>query len=127
MARPRCVKNRPVYPGISPQHLRDILRELLQQVVCLFDSGWFLAYLRQVKSQDSPGLVKQILKRFSNEYRHSRCRSGQANALNLPKVLHPLAGKALVSHVIDTARSLLRRAGFVWFYGHGGDAVRCGA
>ena len=25
---------------------------------------------------------------------------------NLPKVLHPIAGKALVSHVIDTARSL---------------------
>ena len=25
---------------------------------------------------------------------------------NLPKVLHPLAGKALVSHVIETARGL---------------------
>ena len=28
---------------------------------------------------------------------------------NLPKVLHPIAGKALVSHVIDTARSLSPR------------------
>jgi bifunctional UDP-N-acetylglucosamine pyrophosphorylase/glucosamine-1-phosphate N-acetyltransferase len=26
---------------------------------------------------------------------------------NLPKVLHPLAGKALLSHVLDTARSLV--------------------
>ena len=25
---------------------------------------------------------------------------------NLPKVLHPVAGKALVRHVIDTARTL---------------------
>ena len=25
---------------------------------------------------------------------------------NLPKVLHPVAGKALAQHVIDTARSL---------------------
>ena len=24
----------------------------------------------------------------------------------LPKVLHPLAGKALVAHVVDTARAL---------------------
>lgn len=24
---------------------------------------------------------------------------------NLPKVLHPIAGKALVAHVIDTART----------------------
>ena len=42
---------------------------------------------------------------------------------NLPKVLHPLAGKALVSHVIDTARSLSPRA-LCLVYGHGGDAVR---
>lgn len=42
---------------------------------------------------------------------------------NLPKVLHPLAGKALVSHVIDTARSLVPQTLCV-VYGHGGDAVR---
>ena len=42
---------------------------------------------------------------------------------NLPKVLHPLAGKALVSHVIDTARSLLPQSLCV-VYGHGGEVVR---
>ncbi len=42
---------------------------------------------------------------------------------NLPKVLHPLAGKALVSHVIDTARSLSPR-NLCLVYGHGGDIVR---
>lgn len=42
---------------------------------------------------------------------------------NLPKVLHPLAGKALVSHVIDTARSLSPQT-LCLVYGHGGDAVR---
>ena len=42
---------------------------------------------------------------------------------NLPKVLHPLAGKALVSHVIDTARSLAPKALCI-VYGHGGEAVR---
>ena len=42
---------------------------------------------------------------------------------NLPKVLHPLAGKALVSHVIDTARSLSPRKLCI-VYGHGGDTVR---
>lgn len=42
---------------------------------------------------------------------------------NLPKVLHPLAGKPLVSHVIDTARSLSPRK-LCLVYGHGGDAVR---
>ena len=42
---------------------------------------------------------------------------------NLPKVLHPLAGKALVSHVIDTARSLSPRK-LCLVYGHGGDGVR---
>ena len=42
---------------------------------------------------------------------------------NLPKVLHPLAGKALVSHVIDTARSLSPQTLCV-VYGHGGEAVR---
>ena len=42
---------------------------------------------------------------------------------NLPKVLHPLAGKSLVAHVIDTARSLSPQKLCV-VYGHGGDAVR---
>jgi len=42
---------------------------------------------------------------------------------NLPKVLHPLAGKALVSHVIDTARSLSPTT-LCLVYGHGGDIVR---
>lgn len=42
---------------------------------------------------------------------------------NLPKVLHPLAGKALVAHVIDTARSLSPKKLCV-VYGHGGDVVK---
>jgi bifunctional UDP-N-acetylglucosamine pyrophosphorylase/glucosamine-1-phosphate N-acetyltransferase len=40
----------------------------------------------------------------------------------LPKVLHPLAGKALLSHVIDTARTL-SPSGLCVVYGHGGDLV----
>ena len=40
----------------------------------------------------------------------------------LPKVLHPLAGKSLLGHVIDTARSLSPQRLCV-IYGHGGDAV----
>ena len=40
----------------------------------------------------------------------------------LPKVLHPLAGKALLSHVIDTARTLSPTSICV-IYGHGGDMV----
>jgi bifunctional UDP-N-acetylglucosamine pyrophosphorylase / glucosamine-1-phosphate N-acetyltransferase len=42
---------------------------------------------------------------------------------NLPKVLQPLAGKALVAHVIDTARRLAPNK-LCLVYGHGGDAVR---
>jgi bifunctional UDP-N-acetylglucosamine pyrophosphorylase/glucosamine-1-phosphate N-acetyltransferase len=42
---------------------------------------------------------------------------------NLPKVLHPVAGKALVAHVIDAARSLSPET-VCLVYGHGGDAVR---
>ena len=42
---------------------------------------------------------------------------------NLPKVLHPVAGKPLVRHVIDTARSLAP-AKLVVVFGHGGEAVR---
>ncbi|EKU84120.1 bifunctional UDP-N-acetylglucosamine diphosphorylase/glucosamine-1-phosphate N-acetyltransferase GlmU [Massilia timonae] len=40
----------------------------------------------------------------------------------LPKVLHPLAGKPLLRHVIDTARSLSPQKLCV-IYGHGGAAV----
>lgn len=41
---------------------------------------------------------------------------------SLPKVLHPLAGKPLLAHVIDTARTL-RPTQLCVVYGHGGDAV----
>ncbi|GLU34188.1 bifunctional UDP-N-acetylglucosamine diphosphorylase/glucosamine-1-phosphate N-acetyltransferase GlmU [Trinickia caryophylli] len=41
----------------------------------------------------------------------------------LPKVLHPLAGRPLLSHVIDTARALAPSR-IVVVVGHGGDAVR---
>ena len=40
----------------------------------------------------------------------------------LPKVLHPLAGKPLLQHVIDTARELAPSKLCV-IYGHGGAAV----
>ncbi len=40
----------------------------------------------------------------------------------LPKVLHPLAGKPLLSHVVDTARSLSPSTLCV-IYGHGGELV----
>ncbi len=42
---------------------------------------------------------------------------------NLPKVLHPVAGKALAQHVIDTARTLAPEK-LIVVYGHGGDAVK---
>ncbi|MDR2164761.1 MAG: bifunctional UDP-N-acetylglucosamine diphosphorylase/glucosamine-1-phosphate N-acetyltransferase GlmU [Zoogloeaceae bacterium] len=48
---------------------------------------------------------------------------GKRMASSLPKVLHPLAGKALLRHVLDTARSLVP-ARLVVVYGHGGDIVR---
>ena len=41
----------------------------------------------------------------------------------LPKVLHPLAGKALLAHVLDTSRRL-SPGRLVVVYGHGGDTVR---
>ncbi len=41
----------------------------------------------------------------------------------LPKVLQPLAGRPLLKHVIDTARSLEPAAVYV-VYGHGGERVR---
>lgn len=40
----------------------------------------------------------------------------------LPKVLHPLAGKPLLAHVIDTARAL-SPSRLCIVYGHGGEAV----
>ncbi|HEX7647218.1 MAG TPA: bifunctional UDP-N-acetylglucosamine diphosphorylase/glucosamine-1-phosphate N-acetyltransferase GlmU [Noviherbaspirillum sp.] len=40
----------------------------------------------------------------------------------LPKVLHPLAGKPLLSHVLDTAREL-KPTTLCVVYGHGGEAV----
>ena len=51
--------------------------------------------------------------------------AGQGKRMNsaLPKVLHPLAGKALLSHVVTTARALTPRR-IVVVYGHGGEAVR---
>ena len=47
---------------------------------------------------------------------------GKRMQSTLPKVLHPLAGKPLLSHVIDTARTL-SPASLCVIYGHGGDAV----
>ena len=41
----------------------------------------------------------------------------------LPKVLHPVAGRPMLQHVIDTARSLDPEAIYV-VYGHGGELVR---
>ncbi|RFU43729.1 bifunctional UDP-N-acetylglucosamine diphosphorylase/glucosamine-1-phosphate N-acetyltransferase GlmU [Paraburkholderia sp. DHOC27] len=41
----------------------------------------------------------------------------------LPKVLHPLAGRPLLSHVIDTAHTL-KPTRLVVVVGHGGDTVR---
>ena len=41
----------------------------------------------------------------------------------LPKVLHPIAGKSMLAHVIDAAAKLLPENICV-IYGHGGDAVR---
>lgn len=41
----------------------------------------------------------------------------------LPKVAHPLAGKPMLAHVIDSARALQPRRICV-VYGHGGDKVR---
>lgn len=40
----------------------------------------------------------------------------------LPKVLHPLAGRPLLNHVVDTARTLAPSTLCV-VYGHGGEAV----
>jgi bifunctional UDP-N-acetylglucosamine pyrophosphorylase / glucosamine-1-phosphate N-acetyltransferase len=47
---------------------------------------------------------------------------GKRMKSDLPKVLHPLAGRPLLKHVIDTARSLTPAAIHV-VYGHGGERV----
>ena len=51
--------------------------------------------------------------------------AGQGKRMHsaLPKVLHPLAGKPLLRHVIDAARAL-HPACIVVVTGHGGEAVR---
>ena len=48
---------------------------------------------------------------------------GKRMRSDLPKVLHPLAGRALLAHVLDTARSL-EPAGICVVVGHGADRVR---
>jgi len=48
---------------------------------------------------------------------------GKRMKSDLPKVLQPLAGRPLLKHVIDTARTLGASAIHV-VYGHGGDLVR---
>ena len=47
---------------------------------------------------------------------------GKRMRSDLPKVLHPLAGKPLLGHVLDCARKLLP-ARIVVVYGHGGETV----
>ena len=51
--------------------------------------------------------------------------AGQGKRMHsaLPKVLHPLAGKPLVAHVIDAARAMRPHA-IALVYGHGGERVR---
>ena len=48
---------------------------------------------------------------------------GKRMRSDTPKVLHALAGRPLISHVIETARQLAPKAICV-VYGHGGDSVR---
>lgn len=54
---------------------------------------------------------------------------GKRMQSNLPKVLHPIAGKAMLQHVIDTVRQLAseqtteQTARVCVIYGHGGDQV----
>lgn len=48
---------------------------------------------------------------------------GKRMRSDLPKVLHPLAGRPLLTHVLDAARSV--QAGRICVvYGHGGESVR---
>lgn len=48
---------------------------------------------------------------------------GKRMRSRLPKVLHKLAGKPLLEHVVDTAQTLNPKNIFI-VYGHGGDQVR---
>src|SRR5262245_31749114 len=48
---------------------------------------------------------------------------GKRMRSELPKVLHPLAGRPLLGHVLDTARSLKPRKAIV-VHGHGAEKVR---
>jgi bifunctional UDP-N-acetylglucosamine pyrophosphorylase/glucosamine-1-phosphate N-acetyltransferase len=48
---------------------------------------------------------------------------GKRMRSDLPKVLHPLAGKALLGHVLDAAREI-GAAKICVVYGHGGEQVR---
>jgi bifunctional UDP-N-acetylglucosamine pyrophosphorylase/glucosamine-1-phosphate N-acetyltransferase len=48
---------------------------------------------------------------------------GKRMRSDLPKVLHPLAGKPLLGHVLDTARAL-GAAKICVVYGHGGEQVK---
>ncbi len=48
---------------------------------------------------------------------------GKRMRSNLPKVLHPLAGRPLLAHVLDTARALAPRK-IVVVHGHGGERVK---
>src|SRR4051794_27000340 len=50
---------------------------------------------------------------------------GKRMRSDLPKVLHPLAGRALLAHVLDTARALSPRKTIVG-HGHGAERVRGG-
>src|ERR687884_507349 len=48
---------------------------------------------------------------------------GKRMRSDLPKVLHPIAGRPLLAHVLDTARALNPRKTVV-VHGHGADKVR---
>jgi bifunctional UDP-N-acetylglucosamine pyrophosphorylase / glucosamine-1-phosphate N-acetyltransferase len=48
---------------------------------------------------------------------------GKRMRSSLPKVLHPLAGRPLLAHVVDTARSLAPRR-IVVVHGHGAERVK---
>jgi bifunctional UDP-N-acetylglucosamine pyrophosphorylase/glucosamine-1-phosphate N-acetyltransferase len=48
---------------------------------------------------------------------------GKRMRSDLPKVLHPIAGKPMLAHVLDTARKL-GAARICVVYGHGGEQVR---
>ncbi len=48
---------------------------------------------------------------------------GKRMRSDLPKVLHPIAGKPMLAHVLDTARALVPAQVCV-VYGHGGEQVR---